>query len=147
MPTVLLTIHQEWANAILDGTKNWEYRRIPPKTQNGSRVVMYATGCQAIIGEFIISGILKEPLDRLIAHTVKETPHNVDDIYSYFSGLEIGSALRVSHPRRYRNSIPFKRIKEEVPGFVPPQSFRYLKSEERVLCRTSRFGTNSSLGR
>lgn len=124
---VLLSILPEWAEAILEGKKKWEYRRIPPKVETGTRIVMYATGNRKeILGDFFVEKILKQPINELIEQTLSETPHQVEDIHSYFTGLKIGSAIKIKDPKRYKKNISLNQIKDDIPDFVPPQSFRYL---------------------
>ncbi len=133
---VLLSILPEWTDAILSGIKKWEYRRIPPKVEDGSRVILYASANrQAIVGEFTIKKILKEPIAILVKHTLQETPHNEEDISSYFSGLDIGSALEVTNPTKYSKDITLSEIREIIPSFIPPQSFRYLSSSDPKLAK------------
>lgn len=128
--TILLSIHPQWAEAILNGTKKWEYRRISPKLCEGFRVVLYASGkSHAIVGEFIVEKLLKEPLNKLIEHTLHETPHDKKGFWSYFSSLKIGSALKVSYPIAYQNPIPLNEIRKIIPEFIPPQNFIYLTED------------------
>jgi len=131
--TVLLSIFSKWANAILNGEKKWEYRRVPPNISAGTRMILYASDDKEIVGEFLVEKLIKAPLNQLIKTTVHETPHNPGEIYSYFSGLKMGSAMRVGKPKRYHKTIPLKQIKENIPNFTPPQSFRYLMDNDPKL--------------
>ena len=131
---VLLSILPQWADAILDGKKKWEYRRVPPKVEEGSKVLLYASGNRhEIVGEFVIDKILHEPLGLLIKRTLHETTHTDDDLYAYFKGLKIGSALKVKYPKRYDNPVSLKQIQNKVASFTPPQNFRYLEEDDPTL--------------
>ena len=130
--TVLLSILPQWAEAILNGKKKWEYRRVSPKNINkGSRIVLYATrNQQEIVGEFMVGVVLREPVLALIKHTLPKTPHTKEEIRFYFSGLRIGYALEVKKYRKYKKPIPLTEIKKRIPFFTPPQNFLYLREND-----------------
>ena len=101
-PVVLLSIDEQWANAILDGDKQYEYRRQPPAIDPPYRVVLYATGdVSAAVGGFETHTVVKDAIDELIDQTIRHTPHSPDDIQDYFEGKDEGSAIRVSSYLRY----------------------------------------------
>jgi predicted transcriptional regulator len=125
MPTsVLLSIKPRFANAILEGTKTFEFRRTVFRSLTVRKVVIYASSpvCR-VIGEFMIDGILALELKKLWEETAKGAGINREFFYDYFRGREIGFALRVQRPRRYAK--PF-RLKEHFGLLRPPQSFCYL---------------------
>ena len=128
---VLLSIRPEWASAILAGIKKWEYRKVAPKNANSARIILYASDpVQAIMGEFFVKQVLKEPVDSLIMHTLHETPHTAKDIETYFFSSKECTALGVANVTTYEKPISLKRIREVNPNFVPPQNFIYLKEED-----------------
>jgi len=131
-PFVLLSIIPDAANAILDGRKLYEYRRVPPRIMDGTRVVMYVSGTNhAIVGEFISGDPLRLPVERLLDQTIPFTPHPRELIAGYFSGLEVGTALPVRDPLRYEKAIPYAELKMLWPGFLAPQNFRYIYPTEK----------------
>ena len=125
---VLLSILPEWADAILDGKKKWEFRRIAPRIDLGDRVILYASNkFSRIVGEFFVGEIIHDSIEPLIRRTLKDTPHKKEDLYSYFKGKEKGYAIEVKDPTRYNEPISLHTIKKWHPSFVPPQSFQYLR--------------------
>jgi len=131
---ILLSVKPDMAEAILASRKRWEYRRVPPKTGAGARAIVYASQHRKeIVGEFEIVEILTLPVERLIQRTIHETPHTAAQVRAYFARREIGSALKVAHPQKYARPISLAEIREQVPGFSPPQSFRYLKADDLKL--------------
>jgi predicted transcriptional regulator len=132
--TLLLSIKPKMAEAILNGSKKWEYRKVAPQVEIGSRVIIYASRhCKEIVGEFVIAKILKEPVDLLIEKTIAETPHKKEEIYSYFAKRKIGYALKVENPLKYDQPISLTEIRKMIPGFLPPQNYRYLKENDIKL--------------
>jgi predicted transcriptional regulator len=135
---ILLSIKPDMAEWILKRQKKWEYRRQPPKTWDGLRVIMYASGCKKqIVGEFMIAEILTRRVNQLIDQTIHETPQTEKGVRAYFrrhKARAIGHALRVKRPRRY-SPISLARIRRRVPGFNPPQNYRYLTDSDPELKR------------
>ncbi len=129
---ILLNIQPNFADYIIDGTKKWEYRRRAPKIKEDTRMLLYASGnVQAIVGECLVTEVLHMPLESLIERTIHETPSTREGLSSYFSGIYICSALRLKEPKKYEKPITLSEIIDKFPGFVPPQSFYYLRSGEQ----------------
>jgi predicted transcriptional regulator len=120
MAEVLMSIHREYIDSILAGTKKWEFRR-RTALNAGDRVWMYATApTGAVLGWFVIGGVValnaRHP-DGKVARDGGSTPA---ELANYFSGLEIGFGLRVGQRGRLR-----------APVYLPsgergPQSYRMI---------------------
>ena len=124
---LLIAIKPKWAEQILNGNKKWEYRRVAVHAEEGSKLILYASGpLHAIVGEATIEKVLIEPIDLLIQHTVKEVPETAEELRRYFEGKKIGCAIKVANPIRYANQITLEDIRKEIPDFKPPQSFYYV---------------------
>ena len=128
---VLLGIRPQFAEDILSGKKLWEYRRVPPKLTAETILVLYASGdVQSIVGDCTITEILQRPINELMDQTIGETTSTREKLQEYFSGLEIGSAIRVENPNRYVTPISLDEIRGKVHNFVPPQNFYYLRRND-----------------
>jgi predicted transcriptional regulator len=126
----LLAVKPVWANAILQGRKKWEYRRLPPRLDYGSRVFLYATlKVGALVGEFTAGRVVTESADKLLDLTCHDTPHWREVIREYLSGLTTATAIEITNPVSYRVPLTLRRLREIVPDFSPPQNFRYLSDE------------------
>ena len=64
-PALLLSIRPEFAYAILDGSKTVELRRIAPKLDAGSLIVIYATAPVMALVRAVLGEILVDRTDRL----------------------------------------------------------------------------------
>lgn len=125
VPNVLLSIHPEHAEAILDGSKLWEYRRVIPAVDPPIRLVLYATDpIQAAVGSCWVPFIKSGWPSTVVLETVDETPNDPREVASYLSGLQEAHALRVVGPRRFDE--PVERSSLEAAGRPPSQNFRYL---------------------
>jgi predicted transcriptional regulator len=125
MPTsVLLSIKPRFANAILEGTKIFEFRRAIFRSSTVHRVIIYASSpVSCVIGEFMIDGILALEPKALWEITARGAGVNRKLFDDYFRGREIGYALKVRCPQRYAKHLT---LGEHFGLRRPPQSFRYL---------------------
>jgi predicted transcriptional regulator len=126
---VLMSIEPKWAEQILEGSKKWEYKKYCSIAQ-GTRIIIYATKpVQALVGEFTVGERLEKPVDELITQTIHETKHTKEEILNYFNGVQIGSALRVVNPKRYKK-VKLEEIRKKLPGFRPPMKYKSITADE-----------------
>ena len=125
VPTrVLLSVKPRFAQAILDGTKRFEFRRALYRCPNVHTVVLYASSpVQRVIGEFSVAAVLALAPDALWRATHRYAGIDRDYFDAYFGGRDIGFALKVGSTRRYRTPLSLRR---DLRIAVPPQSFCYL---------------------
>jgi len=120
---LLLAMKPEYANAILEGTKKYEFRRRIWRRHVDS-VLMYATmPVEKVVGEFKIQDILYDKLDSLWLQTKEGAGINIDEFQRYFKGCEYGYAIKIGKVIKYEEPLNcgFYDIK-------PPQSFKYIKT-------------------
>jgi predicted transcriptional regulator len=120
---VLLSIKPKYAELILDGEKKYEFRRAIFKNPSVKKVVIYASSpISKVIGEFEIDDILSLKLSELWKHTMEYSGIDKDFYDSYFSGKDIGHAIKVKSVKRYAKH---KELSEFNINYAP-QSFAYL---------------------
>jgi predicted transcriptional regulator len=125
MPTgVILSIKPEFADAIFNGRKKFEYRRKLFKTFTPKRVFVYASApISRVIGHFEIAEILTDSPSRLWAQTYADSGIDKDYFFKYFRGCKEANALQVADTTLYRKPLSLQKHF----GFVrPPQSFCYV---------------------
>lgn len=126
---VLLSVDPEWAEALLEGLKEWEYRRVAPACDPPYVAYLYATAPQQeVVGTVVVDEVLGGPIEKIIEPTVEDTPHSPDDLREYFDGRDTGTALHATTPNRFADPISSDTLQAAVPTFVPPQNFTYLDS-------------------
>lgn len=125
MPTrVLLSIKPGFANAILEGTKTFEFRRAVFRRPTVHKVIIYSSSpVSRVVGEFLIESILELELKKLWALTARGAGIERDFFNDYFRGRKTGFALKVHSPRRYAKPL---KLREHFGLSRPPQSFCYL---------------------
>jgi predicted transcriptional regulator len=129
----LFSIHPEWAEAILDGRKRVEFRRVAPNRDVG-RVVIYATlPVGGVVGFFTVRGMTVASPSELWSQYGKAGAISRQRFRDYFRSRRNGAAIEVGHVQKLREPLPLS----ELGTAVPPQSFSYLTDGQfrKVLSR------------
>lgn len=137
---VLMSIHEEWADLILKGTKLWEFKRRCALSP-GMGVWIYATAPRReIVGFFTIGEIRRVSAHRPDPSLAREGALTVRQLSDYLTGLDFGFAIEVTHLRRLRSAIhPPKSWSGK--NWSGPRSYRYLSGhgqDERLVPRLAR---------
>ncbi len=118
----LLSIHPEFARAILQGDKKVELRRIG-FAHDVSHVVMYATApVQMVVGWFEVLRVDRDMPSRLWRRYRPLTGVTAERFRSYYEGSERGMAILVGETEELVDPVSLSTL--AVDG--PPQSFLYL---------------------
>ncbi|OJV93534.1 MAG: hypothetical protein BGO47_06275 [Microbacterium sp. 67-17] len=124
-----MSIHGRWADAILDGRKQVEFRK-RRLASDIETVLVYATApVSKIVGSFTIDRIESgSPADiwERFGH-VGVIPK--DEFFSYYEGAAFAFAIVVSDTERFDVPIPLDSIE---PRPAVPQSFAYLPAREAI---------------
>jgi predicted transcriptional regulator len=125
MPTrVLLSIKPQYAEAILDGSKKFEFRRAIFRQPDISTIVVYAsTPVREVVGEFKVGNILALEPSLLWAKTCRGAGISKAYFDEYFDGCNVGYAIAVAETRRYRTP---RSLGADFAIATAPQSFCYL---------------------
>lgn len=116
----LLSIHPRFANAILAGTKQVEFRKAGFK-RAVTHLLLYATApVQQIVGYVELSGV-----DECAPSVLWRRYRAVGGIerrefFDYFGDRTIGFAFNVRRPRRLRKPLDLDELHDAIP-----QSFMY----------------------
>lgn len=123
----LLSIHPRHADAILDGTKRVELRRVPV-ADDTTHVIVYATApIQAIVGWFEVAGIDHAAPSRIWDDHRAVCGVTRREFRSYFHGADRAAAIRVGRSRRLDLPVGLHAL----PNVKrPPQSFQYLDHDD-----------------
>lgn len=142
----LFSIHPQYADAILDGTKQVEFRRqgLPDDV---SHVVVYATSpVQRVVGAFEIEAVEQlSPEDawNQYGQVGGIDKHSYD---SYYAGAVSAYVIRVQNPEPFE--VPFT-LSDLDQGMRPPQSYMYLRDQllDRAAALSQRSTDRKSLVR
>ena len=120
---VLLSIHPEFADAIFDGHKHFEFRRVLFK-EDVDEVVVYVTMPVArVIGSFKIVVIYEDAPKALWAKTKSVAGVTKEKFDSYFKDRTKAFAIKVGDPVRFAVPQPLSKY---LASNTPPQSFCYI---------------------
>lgn len=118
-----MSIHPEYANAIFDGRKGFEFRRVLFK-EDVREVVVYATSpVSRVIGKFEIEDIYTDSPNELWEKTENLAGVTKEMFDNYFRDRAKAFAIKVLNPVRFSKSQPLSNY---VPSNTPPQSFCYV---------------------
>lgn len=124
---LLLSLRPRFAEAILDGAKRVELRRIRPRAAPGTPVLIYAsTPRKALLGGCWVSGVVVAEPDEvweLHGHLTAVDRAEFDD---YFTGAENAVAIQLTNPWTLDEPVELGELRAKWPGFHPPQSYRYI---------------------
>jgi predicted transcriptional regulator len=119
----LLSIHPRFANAILDGTKQVEFRKVSFK-RSITHVLLYATApIQQVVGYVEVAGIEERSPAALWRRYREVAGIEREAFFAYFLGKATGVAIKVRRPHRLLRPLPLQELHR---GATPPQSFRYV---------------------
>lgn len=122
----LFSIKPQYADAILSGSKEVEFRRTA-LAPDVSHVVIYATTpVQRVIGAFEVAGVEEAPPAALWDVYGRVGGIARDDYMGYFRGAQSAYAIRVSRPSRWAQPLSLQDLS---PGLRPPQSYQYLRED------------------
>jgi len=125
--TIVMSIHPEFAEAILRGTKRVELRKTPfPK--DIQRVLIYETvPVRYIVGRFEVDYIMVGRPGEIFCCTEGLAGVNADEFAEYYKGKKWAAAIFIKTPERFTSKVdPENYIK----NWTPPQSFRYITWSE-----------------
>lgn len=118
-----MSIHPEYANAIFDGHKGFEFRRVLFK-EDVQEIVVYATSpISRVIGKFRIEEIYVDSPNELWAKTEALAGVTKETFDTYFKDRTRAFAIKVSNPIRFSQPQPLSKY---VSSNTPPQSFCYV---------------------
>ena len=134
---VLLSIKPKYVQSIMDGEKKFEFRKSIFRNRSVNRIFIYSSApVQRIVALFEISTILEDhpvPLwDKVKTHA------GIDDseFFSYFAGKSRGYAIGIENLMEFDTPV---NPKEAFPGFVPPQSYCYIRESDAAATITKDF--------
>ena len=127
---VLFSIKPQHAQAIYNGEKKFEYRRVPPSTEVPYGGLLYESGKSGqITGHIRVVHENQDYVGNIIDQTADRVPHTADELRRYFRGCDIGTALQIGGYGRFDPPIPISFVREFESDFSVPQNFRYIERE------------------
>ena len=127
---IVLSLRPRFAEAILAGVKTVEFRRREPRIVVPTRALLYAASpVRALVGTCVVTSVESAGLVDLWGEHGPRSGLALSEFESYFEGAEVGTALTLAHPQRFRKGVSLQDLRAQPGGFRPPQSFAYVGAE------------------
>lgn len=121
----LLSIKPEFAEAIFNKKKRYEYRKAIFKEKVEIIQVYVTKPVGKIIGEFEIKQIIQDNPKKVWKRTKKHAGIKKSFYMQYFKDRQIAYAIEIKKINKYKEPLcPYS----EYEDFVAPQSFKYIKN-------------------
>lgn len=124
----VISIKPEYVEAIIQGDKVYELRRRRPNLNKGDQLIIYQTSPdKKVTAVAEIESIIEGQLAILWEKVKKSSAVSFDEFTNYFSGCEIGYALKLKNVKKYKNPPTLEDLRSFMPKYTPPQFFHFLK--------------------
>lgn len=128
---LVLSLKPRFAEAILDGTKTVEVRRVMPRITVPTLALLYASGSvRALVGTCVVRSVARYPADELWQLHGADTALSRTEFNAYLQGRDSGVALLLESPEPLAAPIPLNTLRQ-AHGFRPPQSLAYVGHTQR----------------
>lgn len=126
--TIVLSIKPKYADLILAGTKTVEFRRAWA-AESVDTIVLYASApVQKIVGFVKVSEVVVATPSKLWEFCKKRGGGlTKSELSIYMDGKTKGFAILLGNVKKFDQTVLPSRV---MPGFSPPQSFRYMTAIE-----------------
>lgn len=135
---LLLSIRPKFAMKLLNGSKSTELRRVKPRVVMGDVVLIYETSpTMALVGYGVVESVTVDKPPKLWKKIEERSGITKLEFEQYYLGADIGYAINFSDVRGLRMPVSLPILRRKVEGFHPPQSYRYLCSNQAIsICLT-----------
>ena len=121
---VLLSIKPKYVEKIVNGEKQYEFRKRIFRDKNVIKAFIYSTSpTKKIVGEFDIGNIVEDSPIRLWTELQEVSGINEKEFFDYFRGINKGFAIGIEKLNIFDEPI---EPNELISDFSPPQSFCYV---------------------
>jgi predicted transcriptional regulator len=138
--TIILSIRPTHAAKIFSGLKKVELRRIRPQNLgNGTLALIYVTSpVRCLVGAFQVTRVIEKPLADLWRIVQKKAGLSYSEFKQYYGGVSTGTAIFFQKVWSFSEPLSLEDLRNELLTFLPPQAFRYVKSNELAAPRIAR---------
>lgn len=123
MSKILLSINPEYVERILDGSKEYEFRKIKCK-KDVDGIIIYATApVKRVVGEADIDTILEDTPKEVWEKTRKKSGITADFFFQYYEGKTKAIAYKLTN----LNVFDTPKTLADYGVIAAPQSFVYVQ--------------------
>lgn len=126
-----MSIKPKYADLIFAGTKTIELRRVCPKVEPGDLVLVYVSSPRmALVGGFEVAGIVSDNPHALCKKWLTQSGIGKETFLHYFRDAATAYGILIDRTWMFPAATELKALRRRKGGFHPPQSYRYVESEE-----------------
>ena len=122
----ILSIKPIYADAILEGSKQVEFRRKVFKKSVDKVFIYSSSPKKEIVGYFTIDEIVEEKPKSLWKKFSKVGGIEKTAFFKYFEGLDKGFSIKIDKVKKFEKGFDPKDI---IENFTAPQSYIYLEKK------------------
>ena len=131
---ILISLEERYAEGILKGQKQVEFRRRPMSVTCGTVVWMYAKKPRgAIVGYVRVKNLYELAPSTLWKRFSTVSGLTKQEFFEYLGGVDTGFALGLEKAERILEPIPLEVLRSKVKGFHPPQFFMRINPGSRLM--------------
>jgi predicted transcriptional regulator len=120
---IIMSLRPIFAEAIYQGLKHFEFRRVKVKIHGGDHVFIYESApISCLTGEFYVGRVVTGNPNQVL--NLEATLSSKIAAEQYLWGAKIATAIEVLLPQRWRQPKPLQAI---APGCRPPQSYTFIR--------------------
>ena len=129
---IMLSIKPNFVSQIFTGQKTVELRRIRPKKISADTIILVYTSSpiKTLASAFSIKKIIEIPVDELWEKVKDKSGIKIDEYTKYFEGATHGIGIFIDKIFPLPNPVKLAEMRQLLTQFSPPQSFRYVSTNE-----------------
>ena len=146
MMPLLLSLKPRFAELVFMGEKTVELRRRIASTMIGREVFIYVSSpVRMIRGGFRVAEVWSSDPESVWSEVASRAGVAKAEYDAYYEGCGIAHALALSDVWAHEAPMEIEGVRRALPGFQPPQSWRYARGRElEWLRRFKRSATTST---
>ena len=135
---LLLSLKPIYADLVFRGLKVAELRRRIPCVENRDVFIYVSSPARQLRGGFRVGHVWKGSPEEVWKEVSDLAGVDKRDFDAYYTGRSIAYALRIEDVWEHDDPVDLDVLRDRFPGFVVPQSWRYVRSEEYAYLKTMR---------
>lgn len=133
---LLFSLKPRFAELVFMGEKTVELRRRIASAMTGREVFIYVSSpVRMIRGGFRVAKVWSSDPESVWSEVASRAGVAKAEYDAYFEGCGIAHALELSDVWEHEAPVEIDRVRRALPGFRPPQSWRYVREPELTWLR------------
>lgn len=126
----MISIKPKYMELILNGKKSIELRKCRPTVDfnQDTLIVLYCTSpIKAVVGFCVLKELLEDSPQSFWSKFSDSVGIAKNDFFEYYLNTDRVIGLKLDRIYQLNQPLPLDLIKEELPEFSPPQTYKYFR--------------------